>query len=47
NQEYVAQGLKPAQWYLNHLLEGRAWLSEDYVRRLQQVECLPIDEEPD
>lgn len=47
NAEYVAQGLKPARWYLNHLLEGRPWLSDDYIRRLRQVECLPFDEEPD
>lgn len=47
NQEYVSQGLKPARWYLDHLLAGRPWLSEAYFRKLQQVPCLPWDEEPE
>lgn len=47
NEAFVSEGLKPARWYLNHLLAGRPWLSEAYFRKLQQVPCLPWDEEPD
>lgn len=47
NEAYVSHGLKPARWYLNHLLAGRPWLSKPYFEKLQRVDCLPWDEEPD
>ena len=44
NQEYIAEGLHPARWYLDHLLKGREYLSESYYRQLQQTVCLPNSE---
>lgn len=41
NEEFVADGLKPARWYLEHLLKGQPHLTEDYYRRLIGTECLP------
>ncbi len=41
NPEYVAEGLLPAQWYLDHLLAARDHLSAAYCRRLEAVQCLP------
>lgn len=38
NRAMICEGLKPAAWYLAHLLEGRAYLSEAYFQRLVQVE---------
>jgi len=47
NAEYVVEGLKPARWYLEHLLAGREHLSADYYARLAGVVCLPdSDDEP-
>jgi gamma-glutamylcyclotransferase (GGCT)/AIG2-like uncharacterized protein YtfP len=43
-QEYVVDGLRPAKWYLEHLLAGRPYLSDDYYQTLSQVECLPESE---
>lgn len=40
NPEYVDEDLKPAKWYLNHLLAGRAFLSEGYVQSLSRTSCL-------
>lgn len=48
NSDYIAEGLKPARWYLNHLLAGQPHLSEAYYLGLSQTECLPdSDIEPD
>ena len=40
NVAYIAHGLKPAQWYLDHLLAGAPLLSAAYVAMLKRVECL-------
>lgn len=40
NVAYIAHGLKPAQWYLDHLLAGVPLLSAAYVAMLKRVECL-------
>jgi|TARA_Y100000310_G_C20688079_1_gene820385 cation transport regulator ChaC len=40
NADYIDETLKPARWYLNHLLAGREHLSEDYYQHLTQVPCL-------
>jgi gamma-glutamylcyclotransferase len=47
NQEYIEEGLRPASWYLQHLLAGRPLLSESYYQQLAATECLPdSDVEP-
>lgn len=47
NDDYIAEGLRPARWYLNHLLAGEPHLSVDYLRRLAATHCLPdSDVEP-
>ena len=40
NEDHVAEGLAPARWYLNHLLEGRDYLSDSYFESLSQTKCL-------
>ncbi len=40
NEAYVETGLKPAGWYLNHLLEGEPFLSKAYLSKLRKTECL-------
>jgi gamma-glutamylcyclotransferase len=40
NPEYIDETLRPARWYLNHLLAGREHLSEDYYQQLLKVQCL-------
>ncbi len=40
-QAYVCDGLRPARWYLDHLLAGEQYLSEQYVAMLRGIECLP------
>jgi gamma-glutamylcyclotransferase (GGCT)/AIG2-like uncharacterized protein YtfP len=40
NEDHVAEGLAPAQWYLNHLLAGRGYLSNSYFESLSQTKCL-------
>jgi len=40
NRDYIDESLKPARWYLNHLLEGRKHLSESYYQKLLTVPCL-------
>lgn len=48
NPAFIADGLQPARWYLQHLLAGRPWLSHDYYLALEQVATLPnSDIEPD
>lgn len=39
NPAMVSDGLQPARWYLEHLLEGKSWLSPDYHARLAQTPC--------
>lgn len=40
NKAMLQNDLKPARWYLDHLLAGKAYLSDDYYQRLSQVECV-------
>jgi len=48
NQDHVQEGLKPAQWYLDHLLAGKDFLSESYFEDLAAVVTLPnSDIEPE
>ncbi len=37
NKATISDQLKPDRWYLEHLLAGKEFLSEDYFRRLTQV----------
>ncbi len=47
NREYVVEGRRPARWYLDHLLEGRPHLTDEYYRSLLMTECMPdSDVEP-
>lgn len=39
NESWQEDGLVPERVYLNHLLAGRPWLSEDYFRQLLRVPC--------
>ncbi len=41
NAAFVAEGLQPARWYLEHLLAGKDFLSTSYYEQLTTVECLP------
>ncbi len=45
NPQHVMTGLKPASWYLAHLLAGQPFLTAAYYERLQQVACLPNSEQ--
>lgn len=40
NPDVMDLNLKPPRWYLDHLLEGRPYLSSSYVRQLEQIDCL-------
>ena len=44
NQRFVKENLLPPRWYLNHLLEGREFLSERYYKKLVDVRCLENSE---
>lgn len=37
---YVDDALKPARWYMDHLLAGKHYLSEGYYEDLLKVPCL-------
>lgn len=37
NPIHIQEGLKPKQEYLNHLLEGKDFLSEEYYKNLEQI----------
>ncbi|EKF75001.1 hypothetical protein A11A3_06091 [Alcanivorax hongdengensis A-11-3] len=39
NPQWQAEQLLPERWYLNHLLSGRPWLSDDYYRALLATPC--------
>ena len=46
-ERWITEGLRPARWYLNHLLAGEAHLSSAYFSSLSRVDCLPdSDVEP-
>ena len=40
NRAVRRDGFKPPRSYLNHLLAGRPYLSREYYRRLQALECV-------
>jgi hypothetical protein len=40
NTDYIVEGLKPARWYLEHLLAGEEFLSAEYMEKLRIVDCL-------
>lgn len=44
NPEKTKDGLKPSRNYLKHLLAARKYLSEKYVKRLENTETLSEDE---
>jgi gamma-glutamylcyclotransferase (GGCT)/AIG2-like uncharacterized protein YtfP len=44
NPEYLQEGLKPATWYLNHLLSAKEFLSNDYFEQLAMTVCLQDSE---
>jgi gamma-glutamylcyclotransferase (GGCT)/AIG2-like uncharacterized protein YtfP len=44
NRQFLGDNLKPARWYLNHLLAGQGMLSEDYFLGLCRVQCLADSE---
>lgn len=40
NRSKINNSLKPEQWYLNHLLEGKEFLTENYYSVLKNIETL-------
>ena len=40
NRSKINNSLKPERWYLNHLLEGKEFLSEKYYSKLKNTETL-------
>ena len=40
NNEYIQEGLLPNQDYLNHLLEGKDFLSEEYYNKLKIIQAI-------
>ena len=42
--KWLAEGLRPARWYLEHLLAGKRYLSQCYFESLRRVVCLPDSE---
>ena len=44
NKAYLQEGLKPNTWYLEHLLAGKSYLSDEYYQRLRNTLCLPNSE---
>ncbi len=36
-KEHIQEGLKPQQEYLNHLLEGKQFLSKEYFEKLERI----------
>lgn len=44
NPAYIQEGLKPAAWYLHHLLAAKQFLSPGYLETLSRVICLPDSE---
>ncbi len=46
NPSMISEGLLPARWYLDHLLAGKAYLSETYYQKLRGYACLEEEREP-
>ena len=40
NRSKINNSLKPERWYLNHLLEGKEFLSENYYSELKNTETI-------
>lgn len=40
NRSKINNSLKPERWYLNHLLAGKEFLSENYYSELKNTETL-------
>lgn len=40
NRAMIKHGIKPARWYVEHLLAGRDYLSDAYHQALDTVACL-------
>lgn len=45
NEDHIAWDLRPASWYLQHLLAGEPYLSRRYHNWLKQTLCLPDSHE--
>lgn len=45
NRAMLRDGMKPERWYLEHLLAGVDYLTDDYYQQLTQVSC--VDDELD
>ncbi len=43
NRAMLQEGLLPEQRYLQHLLKGKPWLSEEYYQQLVVQPCKPSD----
>ena len=44
NRAMLKEGLMPERWYLEHLLAGKDYLSDDYYQKLTRVPC--VDDVP-
>lgn len=44
NKAMLKEGMMPERWYLEHLLAGKSYLSDDYYQQLTQVAC--VDDHP-
>ena len=42
NEAMLADNLKPARWYMEHLLAGKSLLSSRYYQKLRQVDCVEV-----
>lgn len=46
NKAMIEDNLLPAQWYLDHLLAGKDYLSADYFEQLSKTKALDPDIDP-
>ena len=44
NADYIVEGLRPARWYLQHLLSARDFLSTEYYSMLAETACMADSE---
>ncbi|MGB1158456.1 MAG: gamma-glutamylcyclotransferase family protein [Porticoccaceae bacterium] len=40
NPSVIDNQLRPAPWYLDHLLQGRAYITDDYWKNLKATPCV-------
>ncbi|MDX2349367.1 MAG: hypothetical protein QNK32_03150, partial [Porticoccus sp.] len=40
NPAVIDNSIKPARWYVEHLLAGKAYLTSEYWDRIDQTPCL-------